>query len=66
LTATAELASAARIPALVELMAEFYAASGYPLDRLWATNSFSVLLNDPSWDRLGCCSMTARPLAMQF
>src|SRR5439155_9780598 len=21
---------------------------GYPLDRLWATNSFSVLLNDPS------------------
>ena len=48
LTATAELASAARIPALVELMAEFYAASGYPLDRLWATNSFSVLLNDPS------------------
>jgi len=29
-------------------MGEFYAESGFPLDRLWATNSFSVLLNDPS------------------
>jgi GNAT superfamily N-acetyltransferase len=49
LTATAELASAARIQALVELMTEFYAESGYPLDRIWATNSFAALLNNPSW-----------------
>jgi GNAT superfamily N-acetyltransferase len=48
LTATATFASAAGISTLVNLMAEFYAESGYPLDRLWATNSFSVLLNDPS------------------
>ena len=27
---------------------EFYAESGYPLDPLWATNSFSALLNNPS------------------
>jgi len=49
LTATADFASAARIPALVDLMAEFYAESGHRLDRLWATNSFSALLNNPSW-----------------
>ncbi len=30
-------------------MAEFYAESGHRLDRLWATNSFSALLNNPSW-----------------
>src|SRR5205823_9827247 len=48
LTATAAFASAAGISTLVDLMGEFYAESGFPLDRLWATNSFSVLLNDPS------------------
>ncbi len=33
---------------LVELMAEFYAESGYPLNRQRATATFSALLADPS------------------
>lgn len=36
------------IPALVELMQEFYAASPYPLDRDWAAASFRALLQDDS------------------
>ena len=36
------------IPALVELMREFYAEAGYPLDRGWAAAAFSALLADDS------------------
>ena len=36
------------IPALVDLMHEFYAESHYPLDRRWAAASFSGLLGDDS------------------
>jgi len=38
--------SSADIAVLVELMAEFYAESGYPLDRDWAAASFGRLLGD--------------------
>jgi ribosomal protein S18 acetylase RimI-like enzyme len=37
------------IPVLVDLMEEFYAEADYPLDRQWATNSFSTLLRDESF-----------------
>jgi ribosomal protein S18 acetylase RimI-like enzyme len=36
------------IPTLVDLMQEFYAGSNYPLDRDWASASFSALLQDDS------------------
>ena len=39
------------IPALVELMASFYAESGYDLDRLYAEKAFATLLSN---DNLGC------------
>ena len=38
------------IPALVDMMREFYAESDYPLDRDWAARSFHALLRD---DALG-------------
>jgi len=43
---TIEQARAADIPALVELMSQFYAESNYPLDREWAAASFTQLLRD--------------------
>lgn len=36
------------IPALVDLMREFYAESSFPLDGAWATDAFRALLADPS------------------
>jgi ribosomal protein S18 acetylase RimI-like enzyme len=39
-------AGRADVPALVELMSQFYAESNYPLDRKWAEASFEVLLRD--------------------
>ena len=39
------------VPALVVLMAAFYAESDYPLDGEWASAAFSKLLSNPS---LGC------------
>jgi ribosomal protein S18 acetylase RimI-like enzyme len=39
-------AGPADIPVLVELMSEFYAESGYALDRKWAGASFDRLLGD--------------------
>ena len=36
------------VPALVDLMREFYAESAYPLDAAWAARAFSHLLADPS------------------
>lgn len=41
-------ATAADVPALVDLMAEFYGESSFPLDRASAAQSFDDLLNDPS------------------
>jgi ribosomal protein S18 acetylase RimI-like enzyme len=41
-------ATAADLPRLLALMAEFYAESCYPLDREWAAQAFGGLLNDPS------------------
>ena len=40
------------IPALVELMAEFYGESGYPLPPAAATQSFSTILADPTLGRV--------------
>ena len=45
---TVRNAAQADIPALVDLMQEFYAEAGYPLDRGWAAASFSALLSDDS------------------
>jgi len=39
-------AGAAEIPALIDLMREFYAESSYALDREWAEASFRRLLAD--------------------
>jgi len=36
------------IPALVDMMQEFYAEADYSLDRQWAAASFSALLRDDS------------------
>jgi len=41
-----ERAGHAEIPALVELMSQFYAESSYALDREWAAASFAQLLRD--------------------
>ena len=41
-------ATAADVPTLIGLMAEFYGESSYPLDREWAATAFRDLLNDPS------------------
>jgi GNAT superfamily N-acetyltransferase len=41
-----ERAGDADIPALVELMSQFYAESSYALDREWAAASFAQLLQD--------------------
>ena len=41
-------ATAADVPALIDLMAEFYGESSFPLDRAWAAQAFGDLLNDPS------------------
>ena len=40
-----EKAEQSDIPALVELMSQFYAESSYPLDRAWAAASFGQLLS---------------------
>ena len=41
-----ERADQADIPALIELMSQFYAESSYSLDREWAAASFAQLLRD--------------------
>lgn len=40
-------ATAADIPVLVNLMADFYAEASFALDRDWAARSFAALLADP-------------------
>jgi ribosomal protein S18 acetylase RimI-like enzyme len=44
----ARLATPADTLALVDLMREFYAESGYPLDEAGAAAAFNALLDDPS------------------
>ena len=41
-------AAAADVPMLLDLMAEFYGESSYPLDRAWAAQAFGDLLEDSS------------------
>ncbi|MGE3191375.1 MAG: N-acetyltransferase family protein [Vicinamibacterales bacterium] len=41
-------ASTADVPTLVDLMGEFYAEAGFPLDRGWAAAAFTTLLDDES------------------
>lgn len=45
---SARPATFADIPALIELMSEFYAESDHPLDLTLATRGFSRLIGDPS------------------
>ena len=49
------------IPALVELMREFYAEAGYPLDRGWAAAAFSALLGDDSRGAAWLASYAGEP-----
>lgn len=44
----ARLAAPPDIPALVDLMRDFYAESSFPLDRAWAAQAFADLLADAS------------------
>ena len=48
MNATLRRATAEDIPALVTLMDEFYAEAGFPLDRAWASATFSALLAAPA------------------
>jgi ribosomal protein S18 acetylase RimI-like enzyme len=48
MTTTTRNATLDDIPVLVDLMQEFYAEADYPLDRHWASASFSALLQDDS------------------
>jgi len=48
MSATTRNATITDIPTLADLMQEFYAESGYPLDRRWAAASFSALLQEQS------------------
>jgi ribosomal protein S18 acetylase RimI-like enzyme len=48
MTTTTRHATLDDIPALVELMREFYAEADYPLDKQWAAAGFSALLRDDS------------------
>lgn len=48
---TARIAGHGEIPLLVDLMEEFYAESGYALDREWSRASFRHFLSDPSLGR---------------
>jgi len=41
-------ATATDVPTLLDLMAEFYGESSYPLDRAWAAQAFGDLLKDSS------------------
>jgi ribosomal protein S18 acetylase RimI-like enzyme len=41
-------ATGADVPTLLDLMAEFYAESSYPLDRAWAAQALGDLLSDSS------------------
>lgn len=45
-------ATIADVNALVGLMRDFYAESGFPLDPAWAAESFRMLLADPSRGRV--------------
>jgi GNAT superfamily N-acetyltransferase len=42
-------ATPADLPALIELMAEFYGEASYPLDRAWAGQNFAALLAHDAW-----------------
>ena len=42
------LATLSDIPALVELMRQFYSEGSFPLDREWAARSFANLITEPS------------------
>jgi GNAT superfamily N-acetyltransferase len=58
------LARAARpddVPALVALMAEFYAESGYPLPAAAAARTFAALLDDPRLGRVWLLEADGEP-----
>ena len=57
----ARIAQAHDVAALVDLMAEFYAESNYPLDRDAACSAFQSLLNDPSLGRVWLLTLGYEP-----
>ncbi|HWT02028.1 MAG TPA: GNAT family N-acetyltransferase [Pyrinomonadaceae bacterium] len=58
---TIHKATSEDIPALVEMMREFYAESDYPLDGNWAAGSFSALLRDDSLGAVWVASRDSEP-----
>lgn len=58
---TARIAGHGEVPLLVDLMEEFYAESGYALDREWARASFRHFLSDPSLGRAWVLFDGAKP-----
>ena len=59
------------IPLLVSMMAESYAESDFPLDRVWASASFAALLADSSRGAVWIVSQESEPagyvaLTMRF
>ncbi|MBX3736052.1 MAG: GNAT family N-acetyltransferase [Candidatus Didemnitutus sp.] len=55
-------ATADDIPALVDLMADFYAESAFPLDRDWAARSFAALFADPARNAAWLASLDGQPI----
>lgn len=49
MTTAIRKATSEDIPALVDMMREFYAESDYPLDGIWAAGSFRALLRDEAF-----------------
>jgi ribosomal protein S18 acetylase RimI-like enzyme len=55
------LAAAADLAVLVDLMAEFFAESSFPLDRVWAARSFTDLMSDASLGAVWLIEVNGEP-----
>lgn len=60
--ATIRPATGADIDVLVDLMRDFYAESGFPLDEPWAAQSFADLLADPARGAIWLIDLDGRPV----
>lgn len=58
---TVRSAADADIDVLVDLMRDFYAESGFPLDAPWAAQSFADLLADPARGAIWLIDIDGRP-----
>lgn len=45
----ARLATRSDVPALIELMREFYAEASFPLDAEWAAHAFESVIDEPAF-----------------